>query len=132
MLFVLSIAFRSNIYATNEIIAMCIIPYAVVSFGECRHPVFSSFFRKVDITYGIYLWGFPIQQILVYILIVVKQCTIGVNEIFILSFAVTAIMALISWYIVENPASKLMKKIIKTAAKKYKGIKLQNCCRRSN
>ena len=57
--------------------------------------------------------GFPIQQIFVHTLIVVKQYTIGVNEIFVISFAATSVTALASWYIVEKPAASLIKKIMK-------------------
>lgn len=113
LLFVLSVAFHSDTYVINEILAMCMIPYMVISLGECRQPVFSRFFRNADITYGIYLWGFPIQQIFVHRLIVVKQYTIGVNEIFVISFAATAVTALASWYIVEKPVASLIKKIMK-------------------
>ena len=46
-------------------------------------------------------------------LIVVKQYTIGVNEIFVISFAATSVTALASWYIVEKPVASLIKKIMK-------------------
>lgn len=112
-LLMISVAFHSNIYIVNETIAMLVIPYVIISLGECSEPVFSKYFKNIDITYGIYLWGFPVQQILIQILIVNNQYSIGANVMFVLSLIITVVIATVSWFVVEKPASTLMKKVLK-------------------
>ncbi|QMU97725.1 acyltransferase [Microbacterium esteraromaticum] len=57
-------------------------------------------FQVQDFSYGIYVWGFPLTQLL---------CLLGLAQaplplIFAILLPLTAIMAVISWFLVERPA----------------------------
>ena len=43
-------------------IGLLAAPYAVLSFGLARAPVLGWVGQRTDVSYGLYLWGFPIQQ----------------------------------------------------------------------
>jgi peptidoglycan/LPS O-acetylase OafA/YrhL len=62
----------------------------------------SNFGKYGDFSYGIYIYAFPIQQIMT--LIFKNQLTPLEN--FSLSFPFTLIFAIISWYLVEKRALK--------------------------
>lgn len=69
-------------------------------------------FVKHEISYGIYLYGFFVQQIIVFVF---KKVNIAVGEIwlFLLSVIITIGVALISCITIEEPSQKIIKKIIK-------------------
>ena len=50
VIFLLSVGVRSNIYGIYEGMLIVILPYILISFGECAKPVFSRFFRNTDRT----------------------------------------------------------------------------------
>lgn len=112
VLLVVSAFFHSDIYVVNELMAIIVLPYSILSFGECPDPVFASCMKKTDITYGLYLWGFAVQQILVQVLLVEMQAEISVNGMFLLAFAVSALFALIQWHLVERPSAWFMKRLL--------------------
>lgn len=70
--------------------------FAALSRG--RSP--RLFGRKVDLSYGIYLFGFPIQQLV----IAASHQTIGPELLFIVSFPLTCGIAYLSWTFVESPS----------------------------
>lgn len=112
MLLVISAFFHSDSYMVNELLAMVVLPYGILSLGECQDPIFASFFQKVDITYGLYLWGFAVQQVSVQVLVVRMGLKISVNGMFVLAFAMSALAALLQWFLVEKPSARLMKKLL--------------------
>lgn len=61
---------------------------------------------KSDISYGVYLWGFPIQQI--YSQFFSFDTLINIT----LSAVTTMLIAMISWFFVEKPSIELAKKIV--------------------
>ncbi len=68
------------------------LPAAVVALGSLR-----SVRLPADISYGLYIYAFPLQQILA-----------GEHRLsFATALAVTAPFAIASWYLVEKPALRL-------------------------
>ncbi|WP_336062502.1 acyltransferase family protein [Serratia sp. 201] len=61
---------------------------------------------KHDISYGVYLWGFPVQQIISQNLNLQPVLNIA------LSILLAIIMAFASWFLVEKPAMRFAKKIV--------------------
>jgi len=114
IMLLVSVLFHSDVYALNEVLAMIVLPYAIISFGECSKPVFVNCFKKMDITYGIYLWGFTVQQMVIKIIMVDMQCSMNVNLIFVISYMFTILLAIVTWYMIERPAAVIMKKILKS------------------
>lgn len=88
-----------------------VMPYIMFSFAFAPTPVFYKFGSKSDITFGMYLYGFPVQQLVVYFASV-KGLPISFWPVFIISVVLTALCALLSWHLVEKPANALAKKII--------------------
>ncbi len=85
---------------------VCTIPvyaYITVFLGATRLPL-PPLFRKGDYSYGIYLYGFPIQQAIV--------AATGIRDAFLL-FALTVpvvtAMAMFSWHLVEKPMLRFRK-----------------------
>lgn len=80
-----------------------LLPYAVNAFGEISTPLVRSFGRFGDPSYGLYIYAFPIQQIVLRLL--------GREGFFaeklVLVIAITALVSLLSWHLLESPALKL-------------------------
>jgi peptidoglycan/LPS O-acetylase OafA/YrhL len=70
--------------------------FAALSGGRSPH----LFGRKVDLSYGIYLFGFPVQQLI----ISASHQTIGPELLFIVSLPLTSGIAYLSWTLVESPS----------------------------
>lgn len=112
ILLLLMISFKSNNYALYEMMNMLCLPYIFISIGECRPPLYAGFLNNCDISYGIYLWGFFVQQLLVNIIIVRGGAAIGPNIMFLLAMPLSAVMGAVSWYFVEKPAQNLLKRML--------------------
>lgn len=97
--------------AFNELLAYIIIPFFVFSFGLKEKPLFSNCFKKYEISYGMYLYGFLIQQILVWFCMKNK---LNLNSVLylIISILLTCLVAAISYRFVELPSQKLCKRIL--------------------
>ncbi len=64
-----------------------------------------------DYSYGVYIYGFPIQQ-----LVVTFNPAIGPYALFAVAGSVTLLCAIASWYLVEKPAQKAAKRIARVLA----------------
>lgn len=80
-----------------------VLPYAINAFGEMSTSVVRSFGRFGDASYGLYIYAFPIQQIVLRVL--------GRDDFFaeklMLVIVCTAFVSLVSWRFLESPALKL-------------------------
>jgi len=62
-------------------------------------PPLHGFERLGDYSYGLYLWGFPIQQ-----LVALQMGQPTPMQIFAWSMPITALVAVASWHLIEKPA----------------------------
>jgi len=94
------------LYTPVTIIGLLALVYIVVYIGAKRIYL-PYFLRNGDYSYGIYLFGFPIQQTLIYFLPTEYR-----NGLIILTLGLplTLIFAMISWRFVERPALRLKSK----------------------
>lgn len=73
----------------------------------------AGFIRKFnllpDYSYGLYIYGFPVQQSLAHL-----YPKISVLPMLLSSFVVTLLLAAFSWHFVEEPSLKLKKRLLKT------------------
>jgi len=83
-----------------------IIPYITLTFGTMKHAKIFSFFKRGDISYGLYLWAYPVQQVLISL----NQSMNNPMVLFFASTIFTAFLALISWLVVEKPMLKFKPK----------------------
>lgn len=76
------------------------LPYMVICFGRMSLPVIRSVGRFGDLSYGLYLYAFPIQQ-------VILTLWPGFALPVLACVAVAIPLAFLSWHLVERPALHL-------------------------
>ncbi len=81
---------------------MVLVGHLVLVAGARDYLFLTSFTRKTDLSYGVYIYGWPVQQSLVQIV-----PGIGVESLIVLSLAVVPLIATASWNLVEKPALRL-------------------------
>ncbi|KRE93966.1 hypothetical protein ASG76_11145 [Nocardioides sp. Soil774] len=86
------------------------LPYLVLAVGLASTPYIRQAARFGDLSYGIYLWAFPVQQTVIHVAGVQNM---AVNLIVVT--ALTALLALISWHVVEKPALRLKNRVPRLA-----------------
>lgn len=94
-IFVLSLTYRP----ASIILLYLLIAYAVFYFAYIFRGPFLKFNHLGDYSYGIYIFGYPIQQ-------TIEQIfpKLGLSVFFIVTFAITLTLAILSWHIVEKRA----------------------------
>lgn len=90
--------------------------YLIFYFAFASKVKFYNFGKYGDFSYGIYIYAFPIQQIMTQAF----NNQITPLENFLLSFPVTLIIAIISWHMIEKQALKYKKASFKTIFQKKK------------
>lgn len=91
-----------NFYSVKLFLPYLVIPYLTLAMGTAKlSPVF-SWVRRGDISYGLYLWAYPIQQVVIY-----KKLGSGTPlSVFLWATAITTVFAIASWIYIEKPALK--------------------------
>lgn len=105
-------------------ISVLIIPAFVLSFCLRPIPGISNIQQKIgDLSYGMYLYGFPVQQTLVYFF---KPDSL---ELILMSIPISGICAYFSWHLVERKALSFKKQnpvlILARLWEKYKPVTKQ-------
>jgi peptidoglycan/LPS O-acetylase OafA/YrhL len=75
------------------------LSYAALWFGFGRIPFLHIYNRAGDFSYGMYIYAFPVQQILVNI-----DGNLSPIGLILYSFPITALLAYVSWTLVEAPS----------------------------
>ena len=76
---------------------------SAVILGSCATAGLSGAGRWGDFSYGLYIYGFPVQQAVV----AMGGAEWGFLPAFLLSLTITLVLAVLSWHIVERPALSL-------------------------
>ncbi len=84
------------------------LPYIILYLAYIPGGTLLKFNRYGDYSYGIYIYAFPIQQILVYHLGDSSPLALS-----ILAFPLTFVLAFLSWHVIEKRALSLKHRIIK-------------------
>ncbi len=82
------------------------LPYVVLAIGLASTPYLRRAARYGDFSYGLYLWSFPVQQVVVLAFGVLPM---SANLLVVTPIALA--LAAVSWYVVENPAMQLKKRL---------------------
>ena len=101
----------------SDLVFPLALAYFILSLGNAKNPVFRNWFKKSDFSYGLYLYGFPIQQVM-YILL--RKANLHPILMTFICFVIVLGFAILSWYFVEKPANKLCKKILSYIPKRKK------------
>ena len=80
-------------------LALC-IPITVLAVGTSSWPGLRRAGRLGDPSYGLYLWAFPIQQLIVHF--TYPRWSYGAS--LVLAVTLTMVAAFASWYLIEKPA----------------------------
>lgn len=89
-----------------------LLPYIIFYLASVNVPATDVITRRGDFSYGIYIYAFPVQQLVVYW----SNNQISVFMLFISSFAITLCLAMLSWKFVEEPALRRWKPAPRLAA----------------
>jgi len=97
--------------AGSMLVMYIVFPYIIFSIALTEKPFFKNVMNQYEISYGLYLYGFFVQQATVYICIKINWWP-SFLECFCISTTITVVLAWISYVLIERPAQKLCKKII--------------------
>lgn len=89
----------------HSAVAILAIPYVVVAIGSLRPGRLAVLTTLGDVTYGVYVYSFPIQQTLAH-----SFGGISALQMICLSFPLSWSVGLISWKLVERPAISLRRR----------------------
>ena len=78
-----------------------VVSYAVLSFALVENPMFDKCIKK-DICYGIYLYAFPVQQILIYIISVKHGIQVSPFILCLPAIVLTTAFAVLNSLIIED------------------------------
>jgi len=84
------------------------MPYVVLTLGLARTPIVSDASRHGDFSYGLYLWAFPVQQLLL--------LWVGPTHLLVdlsIVTAITLVLAMASWHFVEKPCLAAKDRILR-------------------
>lgn len=94
-------------------VAWLFLPYVVLTVGLASTPYVRRASRFGDLSYGLYLWAFPVQQLVIDLWGVQRM---SVN--LVLVTAITAALAFASWHVVEHPSMRLKDRIVRRFARR--------------
>jgi peptidoglycan/LPS O-acetylase OafA/YrhL len=81
--------------------------YLLFFIAYHRRIPFGNFARYGDFSYGVYLYAWPVQQVLVYFF----YSSLNPWILFFSAFCITTMLAFCSWHLVEKPFLKLKRQI---------------------
>ncbi|WP_428332400.1 acyltransferase family protein [Novosphingobium sp.] len=107
---ILCIAISIGILQTFDqrlaIIAVPLVAYATVCIGMTKLPL-PKIFKSGDYSYGIYLYGYPLSQLIMW----VSPVKLGFFSLSAAALVASFLVAALSWHFVEKPVLALRKKI---------------------
>jgi len=98
--------FSRGIDVANAIISLIAIPYVVMGACLGRTIAIDVYLRKYDVSYGMFIYSFPIQQIVESI-----SQTKSAGLVMAISFPLTILASVVSWHFVERRFLELKKKV---------------------
>ena len=87
------------------------VAYVVLVLAFHPKLYFAAFTRLGDYSYGLYIYAFPVQQLIAY-----RMKGIGAGQLFLLAFPCALVMAILSWKFIEKPMLGLKPKTAPVAA----------------
>lgn len=103
--------------AICETLCMFVISYFILSLMLADNQNLKLKFIKGEYAYGMYLWGFPVQQCVVQKLFVEQEMAWHPFVYFCISAVITYLIAMVSYHVVYEPVSKLIRMAVKAIAK---------------
>lgn len=117
-IFVVANGVSFNTLVLRELICLLVLPYVVFSLGLSEEQHLRMRVLKGEYAYGVYLWGFVVQQCMIQVFVVRLHMFQTVNPLFVISSVVTYIIAAFSYEVIYAPFSR----IVRTITPKIRGI----------
>ena len=92
-------------FYSSSLLNLVMIPLIVLGFGLAPSPKPLNVFLKLDYSYGIYIYAFPVQQALV-----ATWPDIDISTYIAVTTIITVGLAAMSWYLIEKPCLALKPK----------------------
>lgn len=89
-----------------------VLPVVVILFGSYSNPRLSGVRKMGDLSYGVYLYGFPVQQILM------SSLHLGTFQLIALCVPLVLGIAYLSWHLLEKKALRFKNISLNTKAGK--------------
>lgn len=105
------IVFRDQVGIFSSLIMFVCVCTFTLGFSLTSNPRFAPCFKKNDYSYGIYIYAFPIQQCVVWLGGASLPC--AYLSCSVISFGITLLFAIASWFLVEKPAMDAGRKLAK-------------------
>ena len=102
LLFFIVLSFFKFHFVFIEFIKIFVFAYILFYLSRYPSGVIRRYNKLGDYSYGLYIWSFPIQQLLIF-----ADDSITPRTLLIKSFTLTLIVAVLSWHIIESPFLKL-------------------------
>jgi peptidoglycan/LPS O-acetylase OafA/YrhL len=84
------------------------LPFVVVTLGNMSSPVLRRFGRFGDLSYGLYIYAFPVQQVIIHSSHNIQSLWLNL----IASAAAIPVLAFLSWHLIEQPAMALKRFLV--------------------
>lgn len=110
IIILLVLAFIPIPYQVKNFLLIPVLTYFVLSFGNTPNALFQNVLKKYNVNYGLYLYGFPIQQIVIQLL---GKYNLHVLLLFLISLVPIVLFGFLNFIAIEKPISKLQKKLLK-------------------
>lgn len=95
----------------SEAMLFFVLPYVVFSIALTAKPIFKNFGTKNDYSYGLYLYGFVSQQMLMNIFAVQMHADLPFYAYLLMSIGLALLFAFFSWHCVEKPMQNLSRQL---------------------
>lgn len=89
--------------STAIVILWFTLPYCLIVLAYNSPSSFNKFGRHADFSYGLYLYAFPVQQVMAQLGISTTNWWLG----FFATFAVALTLAILSWRFIESPSLRM-------------------------
>lgn len=103
----LAISIAFYLFGASAVALLFLVPGLVIYIGTRSTPVLRRFGRYGDVSYGVYIYAFPVQQTLLWM--------VGKDFPFAAGLAIAAVVtvacAFLSWHLVEHPALRLKSRL---------------------
>lgn len=106
-----SFVFSNVSQLSNMILTFVCVPIVVFGIAKCEKNAFIRILSKYEITYGIFLYVFFVQQCVIY-LNIKYSLNIGFSILYGIAIIITILISIVSYRFVEKPISNWTKKII--------------------
>jgi peptidoglycan/LPS O-acetylase OafA/YrhL len=91
-------------YYTGHLLiaAFVLTPFLVLALSTESFPILHRFGRFGDLSYGVYIYAFPVQQTTIWL-----TPNFDIYQHFAIAIPSTLVIAWLSWHLIENPALNL-------------------------